>query len=133
LISFTVTPASLSSLSSSVSGFFFAPNNEPVLNNKDDLEVGLGFSADIILALLIVVSDFDLLAGALKNVFNPDFLGAVVAVEVVVEEDEIVIIGSDAVVGVVAIEAFPEDKELYVPDFDEAAAVALAIISAIIS
>ena len=53
---------------------------------------------------------------------------------VVVDEDDVVIIGSDGMrEGVVAIDAFPEDKELYVPDFDEAAAVALAIMSAIIS
>lgn len=140
LISLTVTPASLSSFSSSVSGFFFEPNKEPVPNSRDDLEVGLGFSGVMILfvellLLLMVVSDFDLLAEAPKKLFKPDFLGvAMVAVVVVEVEDEVVIIGSDGTrEGVVAIEAFPEDKELYVPDFDEAAAVALAIISAIIS
>lgn len=142
LISLIVTPASFSSFSSSVSVFFFEPNNEPVPNSRDDLEVGLGFSGVMILfvLLILVVSDFDLLVEAPKKLFKPDFLGAataavVVVVElVVVVEDEVVIIGSDGTrEGVVAIEAFPEDKELYVPDFDEAAAVALAIISAIIS
>lgn len=116
LISLTVTPASLSSFSSSVSCLFFEPNNEPVPNSSDDLEVDLGFSGAIILFVLMVVSDFDLLVEAPKKLFNPDFLGVaiVVVVElVVVDEYEVVITGSDGTrEGVVAIDAFPEDKEL---------------------
>lgn len=49
-------------------------------------------------------------------------------VVVVVEEE----VGVDAS-GVEAIEAFPDDMELYVPDLLAAAAVALAMISAMIS
>lgn len=53
-------------------------------------------------------------------------------VEIVEVDDDDTMSGS-AAFGVVAIDALPEDKELYVPDLDEAAAVAFAIMSAIIS
>jgi hypothetical protein len=49
-----------------------------------------------------------------------------------VEVDDDAIMSGSAL-DVVAIDALPEDKELYVPDLDDAAAVAFAIISAIIS
>lgn len=141
LISLTVTPASLSSRSSSVPviSFFLEPNSVPVPNSSDvleEVEVAFGLSEQDVavgaVVVVMVVSDLDRFP--LKKVFNPDFLGVATSVAIV-EEDEvdIVVMESETAVGVVAIEAFPEDKELYVPDFDEAAAVALAMISAIIS
>lgn len=126
-----MTPASFSSFSSSVSGRFLPPNIDEVLNKSEDRDVDLGLCA--MGAVDTVVSDLDLLA-APKKVLSVDLLLAGFEVEVVeIDDDDDVNISGSTGFGVVAIDAFPEDKELYVPDFDDAAAVAFAMMSAIIS
>lgn len=71
LISLTVTPASLSSRSSSVSDRFLPPNMDEELNRSEDRDIDLGLSTagDVD----IVVSDLDLLAVP-KKLFSVDLL-----------------------------------------------------------
>lgn len=120
LISFISTPASLNSFSSSVSTFFL-PNSE-LLNKVEDRELGLVRFSET------VDSDLD---PPPNKLFNVDRLfGVDGAVPVEVDEERVVKLGSEAIL---VMDALPEDKELYVPGLDDAAAVALAIISAMIS
>lgn len=120
LISFISTPASLNSFSSSVSTFFL-PNSE-LLNKVEDRELGLVRFSET------VDSDLD---PPPNKLFNVDRLfGVDGTVPVEVDEERVVKLGSEAIL---VMDALPEDKELYVPGLDDAAAVALAIISAMIS
>lgn len=106
-----------------------------LLNKSDDLDVGLVLASGGAVEVVTVDSDMDLLVVPPKKLLSVDLRleGVPVGVKAVDVDVVVVIMGSEVALGVVAIDALPEDNELYVPDLDEAAAVALAIISAIIS